>query len=54
VMCSDITSASTASRAFAANMSNAMGFNFSGYGITVTGLVAVPAVRSWDGVSRKA
>src|SRR3990170_3712087 len=39
VMCSGITSASTASRAFAANMSNAMGFGLTGFGITIVGLV---------------
>jgi amino acid transporter len=52
VMCSGITSASTASRAFAANMSNAMGFNFSGYGITVTGLafMAIIAAVNFRGV----
>jgi len=46
VMCSGITSASTASRAFAANMSNAMGFNFSGYGITVTGLAFMAIISA--------
>jgi APA family basic amino acid/polyamine antiporter len=44
VMCSGITSASTASRAFAANMSNAMGLNLTGVGITVTGLVFMAVV----------
>ncbi len=39
VMCSGITSASTASRAFSANMSTALGLNFSTFGITMTGLV---------------
>lgn len=39
VMCSGITSASTASRAFAANMSNAFNLNLAGgIGITVIGL----------------
>ena len=38
VMCSGITSASTASRAFAANMSNAFGLGLSGFGITLIGL----------------
>ena len=52
VMCSGITTASTASRAFAANMSNAMGLNFSGYGITVTGLafMAIIAAVNFRGV----
>src|SRR3982074_842979 len=35
VMCSDITSASTASRAFAANMSNAFDLKLGGVGITL-------------------
>lgn len=38
VMCSGITSSSTASRAFAANLSHAFGFNFSASGITAVGL----------------
>ena len=38
VMCSGITSASTASRAFAANMSHAFGFHFSPAVITMVGL----------------
>ena len=38
VMCSGITSASTASRAFAANMSHAFGFHFSSTVITLVGL----------------
>ncbi|PZU88961.1 MAG: amino acid permease [Chelatococcus sp.] len=39
VMCSGITSAATASRAFAANMSNAFGLGLSGgFGITLIGL----------------
>ena len=52
VMCSGITSASTASRAFAANMSNAMGLNLSGLGITVTGLafMAIIAAVNFRGV----
>ena len=52
VMCSGITSASTASRAFAANMSNAMGLNLSGFGITVTGLafMAIIAAVNFRGV----
>lgn len=43
VMCSGITSASTASRAFAANMSHAFGLNLAGLGITVVGLVFMAA-----------
>lgn len=39
VMSSGITSASTASRAFAANLSDAFGLEFSGIGITALGLV---------------
>jgi basic amino acid/polyamine antiporter, APA family len=52
VMCSGITSASTASRAFAANMSNAMGLNLTGFGITVTGLafMAIIAAVNFRGV----
>lgn len=52
VMCSGITSASTASRAFAANMSNALGLNLSGVGITLIGLgfMAVVAVVNFRGV----
>ena len=52
VMCSGITSASTASRAFAANMSNAMGLNLSGFAITVTGLafMAIVAAVNFRGV----
>jgi amino acid transporter len=52
VMCSGITSASTASRAFAANMSNAMGLNLTGFGITVTGLafMAMIAAVNFRGV----
>ncbi|MBL8570020.1 MAG: APC family permease [Phreatobacter sp.] len=38
VMCSGITSSSTASRAFAANLSHAFGLNFSAWGITAVGL----------------
>src|SRR4029078_6186220 len=38
VMCSGITSASTASRAFAANAAHAFGFNLGGAGITIIGL----------------
>jgi len=52
VMCSGITSASTASRAFAANMSDAMELNLSGFGITVTGLafMAIIAAVNFRGV----
>ncbi len=38
VMCSGITSASTASRAFAANLSTAFGLEFGDFGITLAGL----------------
>src|SRR5687768_943337 len=37
VMCSGITSASTASRAFAANFSNGFGLGLEGFGITLAG-----------------
>jgi amino acid transporter len=53
VMCSGITSASTASRAFAANMSNAFDLNLAGgIGITVVGLafMALIAVINFRGV----
>lgn len=53
VMCSGITSASTASRAFAANMSNAFGLGLSGgWGITLIGLgfMALVAVVNLRGV----
>jgi APA family basic amino acid/polyamine antiporter len=52
VMCSGITSASTASRAFAANMSSAMGLGLTGWGITITGLVfmAIVAAVNFRGV----
>ena len=52
VMCSGITSASTASRAFAANMSSAMGLGLTGWGITVTGLafMAIVAAVNFRGV----
>ena len=52
VMCSGITSASTASRAFSANMSNAFDLGFSSFGITMTGLVfmAVVAAVNFRGV----
>lgn len=54
VMCSGITSASTASRAFAANMSNAFDLNLAGgAGITLVGLafMAVVAIVNFRGVS---
>src|SRR5688572_27008652 len=45
VMCSGITSASTASRAFAANMSDAFDLGLAdGIGITIAGLVFMAAV----------
>src|SRR6187401_938597 len=44
VMCSGITSASTASRAFAANTAHAMGLGLTGFGITVTGLAFMAVV----------
>jgi len=52
VMCSGITSASTASRAFSANMSHAFGLGFSSLGITITGLVfmAIVAAVNFRGV----
>jgi APA family basic amino acid/polyamine antiporter len=53
VMCSGITSASTASRAFAANMSNAFGLGLSGgIGITLIalGFMAVVALVNFRGV----
>lgn len=53
VMCSGITSASTASRAFAANMSNAFGLGLSGgVGITLIGLgfMAIVAIVNLRGV----
>lgn len=46
VMCSGITSASTASRAFAANLSNAFGLDLGWVGITALGLVFMAAVAS--------
>ena len=47
VMCSGITSASTASRAFAANFSNAFGLNLTGgIGITIVGLVFMAIVAA--------
>src|ERR1700741_2546053 len=52
VMCSGITSSSTASRAFASNMSHAFGLNFSSVGITAAGLgfMAVVAIINFRGV----
>jgi amino acid transporter len=53
VMCSGITSASTASRAFAANLSNAFGLNLAGgVGITLVGLafMALVAAVNFRGV----
>jgi amino acid transporter len=47
VMCSGITSASTASRAFAANLSNAFDLNLAGgIGITLVGLAFMAAVAA--------
>src|SRR5689334_14357051 len=52
VMCSGITSASTASRAFAANFSTAFGFNFEALGVTLIGLafMALVAIVNFRGV----
>ena len=52
VMCSGITSASTASRAFAANLSTAFGFDFATLGITLIGLafMALVAIVNFRGV----
>jgi amino acid transporter len=51
VMCSGITSASTASRAFAANMSNAFNLGLSGtFGITAIGFMALVAAVNLRGV----
>ncbi len=53
VMCSGITSASTASRAFAANLSNAFGLDLAGgIGITLVGLafMALVAAINFRGV----
>ena len=47
VMCSGITSASTASRAFAANMSQSLNLNLAGgIGITIAGLLFMAAVAA--------
>src|SRR5918999_1378129 len=52
VMCSGITSASTASRAFAANFSSGFGLGLESFGITLTGLLfmALVAVVNFRGV----
>jgi len=53
VMCSGITSASTASRAFAANMSDAFGLGLEGgFGVTLIGLIfmAVVGIVNFRGV----
>ncbi|TSD90704.1 APC family permease [Mycobacterium sp. KBS0706] len=52
VMCSGITSASTASRAFAANLSNAFALGLSPGGVTLIGLafMAVVAIVNFRGV----
>lgn len=52
VMCSGITSSSTASRAFAANMSSAFGLNMSPTGVAATALafMALVAVVNFRGV----
>lgn len=52
VMCSGITSASTASRAFSANMSHAFGLGMSPFGITMIGLafMAIVAIVNFRGV----
>jgi APA family basic amino acid/polyamine antiporter len=46
VMCSGITSSSTASRAFAANLSHAFGLNLATVGITAVGLLFMAAVAA--------
>lgn len=46
VMCSGITSAATASRAFAANFSNAFALDLGGIGITLVGLAFMLAVMA--------
>jgi basic amino acid/polyamine antiporter, APA family len=52
VMCSGITSASTASRAFAANMSHAFDMHMTAVGVTAVGLIfmAVVAIINFRGV----
>ena len=53
VMSSGITSASTASRAFAANFSSAFGFDFGAYGVTLVALcfIALVGVINFRGVT---
>src|ERR1700754_2954470 len=46
VMCSGITSASTASRAFAANLSHAFGMNVTPFGVTAIGLIFMACVAA--------
>jgi amino acid transporter len=46
VMCSGITSASTASRAFAANFSDSLGLGLSGWGVTLVGLLFMTGVAA--------
>ena len=46
VMCSGITSASTASRAFAANFSDSLGLGLGGLGVTLVGLVFMAAIAA--------
>src|SRR5687768_10964897 len=46
VMCSGITSASTASRAFAANFSDSLGLGLGAWGVTLVGLVFMAAVAA--------
>ncbi|PKA44833.1 amino acid permease [Rhizobium sullae] len=46
VMSSGITSASTASRAFAANFSTAFGFDFGGYGVTFIAIAFISLVAA--------
>ena len=46
VMCSGITSASTASRAFAANFSDSLGLGFGDWGVTLVGLAFMAGVAA--------
>jgi len=46
VMCSGITSASTASRAFAANFSDSLGLGLGALGVTMVGLVFMAAIAA--------
>src|ERR1700742_507226 len=46
VMCSGITSASTASRAFAANFSNSLGLGLGALGVTMVGLVFMAVIAA--------